>query len=338
MRLCFRRPALLLFFCVFGVPSMARADAPPIPIVLDWRSADACADADANYVLNEVTRLLHSPEAASTDRAVRAIVTMRPNANGWRADLQTETDGVRGSRTFFGGTCRAAAHAVALVLAIMINPEKVARHHEPEPEEAPRTPPPRSEGPTSSVATSSPVETAPPRAYRFSASILGSTDVGTMPVPSLGAGLAAGLLMSRLRFEILAMASPPRSAPLTDTPGVGARFHSFRGATRLCASILGGTIEVSPCLGAEFVELSGKGFGISSPNETTLRWGEASGGGFLRWAVSPHFGLRLEAIAQVPIQRRSFVMSGSEGGVPLGTVHTVPPVTSRLGLGMDVRF
>jgi hypothetical protein len=46
----------------------------------------------------------------------------------------------------------------------------------------------------------------------------------------------------------------------------------------------------------------------------------------------PRVGLFLDGAGQVPLRRRTFIIT------PVGVVHTVPRVTSRMALGVDFRF
>jgi hypothetical protein len=61
-------------------------------------------------------------------------------------------------------------------------------------------------------------------------------------------------------------------------------------------------------------------------------WGELLATGAMRWAFAPPIGLRLEGAAGFPVERQDFTI------IPFGVVHTIPAVTARVGIGLDVRF
>src|SRR5262249_8268898 len=144
---------------------------------------------------------------------------------GWRLDLTAAVTGggdAAGHRTFEGDTCRAVADAAALVLAIMVNPEKVAAHPE-----IPPPPPPAPPSP-SERAPSPPSPTPRPRTIFADAALFGAADFGTMSVASWGVGLAGGVALDRWRLDLLGIAHPYRTATLNEVTGVAARFEVVR--------------------------------------------------------------------------------------------------------------
>jgi hypothetical protein len=297
------------------------------PVSLEWSAPRECPNKE--YVHAQIKRLLGSTEASGDDKPVTARATVARRGSEWRTEIATESEGAEGLRSFQGETCRAVADTTALILALMVNPQKVARYRSQT--KPPETPPP-APPPTNVVPSPAPPATSPPRIMFGSAAIFGIADFGTVPTTGLGAGLSVGLVVRRLRVEALVAGEPSHSSNLTSTPGIGARFRGLRAGIRMCVALLTGELEVSPCVGGEAVWMSAQGFGITKPDENATRWEEVTPGAWFRWAFFHDLALRLEAALQIPLRPGQFTIA------PLGVVHVVPPVTGRTVIGIDLRF
>jgi hypothetical protein len=311
---------------LFLLPRRADADESS-PVSLSWTAPVECPD--AAYVHGTIRRLLTTSAASTADQPVLATATVTRGGNVWRAEIVTETRGVTRRRALEGATCQAVADASALVLAMLVNPEKVSAHHahedsEPEvravrkPENPPPSPPP-----------------APPPPMRTlfgTVEVLGGMDVGTMPSVGAGAGIGLGAVWSAWRMEMLGLAQPYETVSVSSVPGVGARFRIARSGPRGCYALFDGPIALRPCAGAELVWMRANGTGLGRPAQNETMWGEVVAGVGVRWAFLPHMGLSLDAAAQIPIRRRDVVIA------QIGVVHTVPALTTRATIALDTLF
>src|SRR5262245_300757 len=93
-----------------GVVSPARADS---PLVLVWQAPDECPSGPG--VTRAVERLITKPPAL----ALPATVVVRKRDERFTAEIRTSG----GSRHLEGESCRAVGEAVAMVLALAIDPD-----------------------------------------------------------------------------------------------------------------------------------------------------------------------------------------------------------------------
>jgi hypothetical protein len=130
--------AAIVLVAIVLVPRRCRADETSA-FTLDWSAPPDCPDAE--QVRSEVRRFLGSQSASADDKHVEASATVRYDGSSWRVDLVTEIARWKGSRTFFGESCRSVASAAALMVALTVNPRKVAAYRARG--EPPPTPPPK---------------------------------------------------------------------------------------------------------------------------------------------------------------------------------------------------
>jgi hypothetical protein len=289
-----------------------------------WNAPDTCP---ATYVHERIIRLLGSATPSQGDKPVSATAEVTRAAGGWRVRLKTEREGVAGERSFHTGSCLELAHATALVLALLVNPERVAIDH-------PAIPSP----PLPAVAR---VETPPappavaaelPRQRALaSVAIDGTMDIGTMPRAAGGLALALGVVFGRLHLEGTASGAPDRDVSLRPD-GVGARLRKRSAGGRACLALVTGALEAAACAGAEHSFLHATSFGVRFPGDGSVNWTELLAGGGLRWAIASPFGVRLDGFAGFPLKRPDLLI------IAIGPVHTIPAVTARVGLGFDIRF
>jgi hypothetical protein len=118
-RATFASIAVLLATCALGVPrAPAQTAAAAQGVTVDWRAPAECPD--PSFVRDEIARLLAGSSAASVRVDARADVTRAGSA--WRVRLATGG----GERTLEASSCRALAEATALILALAVDPARVA--------------------------------------------------------------------------------------------------------------------------------------------------------------------------------------------------------------------
>jgi hypothetical protein len=317
---------ILVILLLSIVGRAARADEAS-PITLAWNAPQGCPDVDA--VKATIRHLLSARAASSLDTHVVATGTVRRTGSAWHVDLVAEADGKERRRTLEGDTCASLADASALLLAILVNPDKVAAQSDDHPPPAPSPPVPPAERP----APPSEVPPSPtPHRTTLGVGAFAAIDVGTMPQATPSGGLALGGSYDRWRGELVGMAHPYQTATLENTPALGIRYRTLRGGARVCWSALLHPVTVGPCAGMEVVSLRGQGTGLTSSLDSETKWGELVMSVDARWEFVPKLGVFLDIAGQVPLVRRDLVVAH------VGVVHTIPPLTSRIRAGAFVLF
>jgi len=331
-------------------------------VSLEW-TAPFAECGGASDVEGEVNRLLGGQPVAPEKR-VRARAHIEHAADGaWLVDLVTERNGTRGERTLSAASCRAAADATALILALIIDPTQVAASRAapvpPAPSSSAVTPAapsstaaaPARETPASvvestavEVTTPGPAPTPPDRAPRelvpprqkdpssvVAFGALGLADLGALPTAAAGVGLFAAWTPGRARIEALGADYPDATAQLPNARG--GSFHLATGALRGCYAItFRAPLESSPCVGVEAGIIGGEGFGVAAPGSGTAFWAASIVGGLFAYRLTPQLAVRLDTDLSVPLVRPRFVLDNA------GFVHRPSALGGRAALGMEVRF
>jgi hypothetical protein len=300
---------------------------------LDWHAPDGCPDA------SEVTHRVRSylGPFKSTDRTVSATARVVHDNGVWRAEIRTSVGDVTLDRRLEAGRCDALADATALLIALSVNPAALANPPPPVSQEVTQ-PKPESE-PARTVVSTDGIDAAPgppaPRGepLRGIASLSARAETGALPEVAYGAFAAAGILKGWFRLEGTGAVTLPETAQVTNRAGISARFRKASGGIRACGTPSpGARIEIAACAGGELVTVHAESAGIAEPSSGNTLWGEVTLGAQARLLASGPFGIDVDIGAGVPVGRANFAMD------PYGIVHKVAPVTSRFGMGFDVRF
>ncbi len=187
----------------------------------------------------------------------------------------------------------------------------------------------------------SPNENEQPRASESSASTASSwrfafrvpelrADVGVLPVPSYGIGLAAGLRHEAWRLlasGTLWLAQDYEPGPFV---GYGAHFGRASGELSVCRGWQFGDFELGPCLllSLDDVAARGTGVGISSTNPRTA-WLSVGAGFQALWSLNHNLALVLGVNGRVATSRPSFVSES------VGPIAQVGPAALGVVLGCE---
>jgi len=307
--------------CLATLAAPPRADAEPSRGVdLEWRAPPGCPDeAWARTAIDAY--LGQRAHESFKPIAVRVEITAAPGGR-WRAALSVG-GGANGSRTFEGATCSRVGDAAVLIVALMLDPVEVVAQMEPR-VEAPRGAPPVAEEPRV-------VER--PDATRIELAVQAAGDAGSLPEPTLGAGLGAGLRSGRLSMELDLLAWVPRRAFGGPTPSSGGEIRLYTASLRGCwGSMRGLGLVLAPCARAEGGISSGTGFGIAEPASSQNFWGAAFLGFLIRQASVQRLGAWLAIEGGVPFARPNYVIE------EFGTVFRAAPVLGRVSLGLAWSF
>jgi hypothetical protein len=323
------------------------------PLVLEWRTSTACES--GSDVEAEVARLLRS--AQGEQRSVRALAELSDAGQGaLQVKLQLEVAGAPHERGFLAESCKAAKSAVALILAIAINP--AAAESEPKAGEAP---PAETDSPASSVSPKTPKaasvpEPAPPNAeakrppaalprapaaahvWGFNAGVFGLLDAGSMPRSDVGLGLHVGLEIADARIELSGSALAAQT--VLDATGAGARFSLLHTDLRFGYGARLGAVWLGPLLGAGLSSLTAsgtKGSASVSARAATELVPELSAGALGVWSPTRSLGLRLGADLVAPLVRPRFLVDQPAPAEPT-VLHRSSRVGGRVMLGIAVQF
>jgi hypothetical protein len=283
---------------------------------LTW---DAPADCpSAQEVERDIMRLIGE---SSHERTVRASAVVTGNDDGWRVRVRMETGGEISERSLSAPTCRALEKAVALVIAIAIEPRAAAG-------EPPPPPPPQ------------PIDVVPPKtpppvivrepALRWFAALGPATELGLLPQLGMGGELALGIRLPPLSVELLGALYLPQS--VTVKGPAGGRLTLASAGIRTCGRVLGGQVELFGCADALVNRLGARGFGVTTPGSASTMLVSFGLGPRIDVRLNRTFFLQFDAGASYAPGRANFVLDN------VGRVYTATHVGMNGHIGLAAQF
>ncbi len=338
-----------MILLVAALPSAASADE---RFALRWEAPDGCPGRDAVHA--EVARLVGGRIPPGEPIAAEGRTIAAEGA--FELTLRTDVAGQHGERTVRADRCDELAAAAALILALMIDPEAVARA---EPEPTPLAPslaralapparevePPRAApAPDARRAAEPFTEAGPPSPARdgrlealFGAGI--QLDVGTLPAvaPALviEGGFGVPLIDGRVRLAFLF----PQAGTSAELAGASAELMAFTAGVLACLRPIEQARALGLCADVAAGSVFGAARGISEPRFGGGFWLAAGGGLALAWQPAPWFDL--EGMAEIlgQIVAPAFeVLVGGPGGERTIVLFQPPAVAGRFTLAAHVRF
>jgi hypothetical protein len=325
-------------FAVASVAVNARAQA---PLTLEWQAPDGCPTGPS--VTRAVEKLITEPPG----RVLEASATITKLGERWAAEIRTP----RGERRLDGESCRAVAEAVAMVLALAIDPNAspnaaaFAAFDEPDspapesPPSAERAPAPRAPAAASSSPSrpsdraASPTETSRERdddAPGVIAALFAVGELGMLPQPTLGAALGVGVGAGAWSAEVGPMLLIPRSGSLENDTSRGGEIGYIGGYAAGClAPFRSRRFDV--CGAFEVGRIAGTGFGVTDPLPGEALWLAPALFGAMRVPVAGSFGGEGRLVLAAPLHRPTFELDA------LGAVHRPAPFSVRGELGFSWR-
>jgi hypothetical protein len=254
--------ALAAAMSLLGAVPVALGQAPPPSVT--WSAPPECPD--EAYVRTAVQQLLGPDDPAAARVEAHARVERMADST-WRVHLTTQRDGATGERVVDATSCRSLADATALIVALAIDPQRVAANRPsvaaaagsspsasasaapssssssapapvsasatplpPTPPPAP-TPSPRSAPVASPALALAPTPEPPPAPLptsRFSVFAALAGDLGTLPRPAYGVTLGAALFpWPALRVEAYGSFWPSQHASSSSSSTPGAGGDFF---------------------------------------------------------------------------------------------------------------
>jgi hypothetical protein len=244
-------------------------------------------------------------------------------------------------------TCDETASALALIVAVAVDPSSMTRAASAPGVLSPETPGPAAEAPAPAPQQPPPsIETAPldqgvaPEGaqildrWRWLLAVSAEATGGPAPAltPALRLAVAARLFPSIAPTVRLSAA---RSVDRTVKTEDGREAELTWTAARLegCVVFPFSLVELEPCAGAEGGILHGEGTtGVVEPKRADRAWWAALAGGRMRFLPAELLTVELGAGALVPLRRDEFFLQQDT------PVHQPPAVAAFFGFGLGVRF
>ncbi len=310
--------AAITLFCATAHTSPRAASAEPEPVQVRYSAPAGCSSREAFVrelaLRTSRVRVLETPAAGAT-----FVVELADRASGVVGQLRwLEPDGGETARSVSGTTCEEVVSALALIAAVLVDPESLTR------------------SPTSPA----PTVVTPPEPERETWSFRPSFGAGARVATAVGPGWALGPNLElgleseqngrrgpalRLSFERLA-------SPTESTRAGDADFTTTFGRLSLCPLRFPstGALFAAPCAGFELGELHAEGTRTTGPDQVSLLWLAADP--FLSLAYRPLriLSLELEAGGVFPLVRGRFIFA------PAVPVFSIPIAGFSARAGLSV--
>jgi hypothetical protein len=254
-------------------------------------------------VVDEIERLLG--QSLNVARRQELLLDARVTGDaeaGYAVRLQVTTSAGAYERNLRHTDCGKLAEGAALVMALAIDPERVAARGASEP--------PEEDSPPETAAPAEPPPPAPEPTPADEPSEQGG-DVGLFALagagvlPSSGAGLALDVGFrsgSHFRLAVVGSYWFPRTKEIPEQEGAAIRLRLWTAGLRGCWLPGSGEIELSVCLGPEAGRVTGEGRGVED-SSSEADW---------------HSALILGGGAALAVAEPLWIAAGVEGGPVLG--------------------
>jgi hypothetical protein len=301
-----------------------------LPIKLGWTAPPECGDAQA--VERDVRSMLGEASIPASRPPIEAEVILRRAADAkWDATLQTATGELRRERTLRADSCDEARRAIALLLALMLDPnarpEGAARPDEPA--TVPVAPPPLPPPPPPPPPPAVPGRKGP----ELLVGAGGVVDAGTLPDWGYGARLRLGLEVDRWSLVLAYGAWLPHSSRSEALAGAGGNFTLMEASLGGCfQSSRSARFSIQVCGGPVLVGMRGAGFGVTDPGQATALWGALFAEAALRARATRSVAARLGIGGLAHLDRPRFALRN------VGPVHRPHSLAAQAELSLEVLF
>ncbi len=341
------------------VALVARAGADEPRVALTWSAPSGCPDEAA--VRASVAQLLAGSSAAVEGRA-----DVRRAGERWQVVVTMNG----GERSLEADSCRALADATALIVAMAVDPARVAANRIARDAEAasqptnpqspdastdaasppPSTPtppptPPPTPTPTPTATPTPPSAPKPktpsPQGPSFALSAGAALDLGTLPGPAFGPTLGFAWTPWRLRLELAGAYFPTSSGVVPQIPGAQVQFSLLTLALRGCYEARLGSFDLGPCIGGEggIIQANPQGFSNGAVGQSGSAPLFALDGGLLgAWRFLPHWALFARGDVLVQTSRPAFEVNNPSSPPTIVWQWQPGVFTGRASLGVEVRF
>lgn len=305
-------------------------------VTLRWDAPQSCP---TQAELEQEIRRYVGAAATAADK-VDAAATVNRDATTYRLSLTLRTGAGQARTELASSQCQVLADAVALKVAMALDPMAVVtglHNTNATALETPTTPakllalgpvPPRP-GPAP-LGPGADTRVSERRPFGVHAGV--GVSAGDLPGIGAGARFGAAWQPGVLRLQLTAGYWPRRVVRARD--GRGGAISLGEVAAFVCVvGPVGRRFEVPVCLGPEFGAMSSEGRGVADPQRTTQLWVAAvAQPGIVFKAIPNRLSLRLGLDAVIPIRRLGFRVSPTE------EIYRVPQATIRSFLGLELRL
>jgi hypothetical protein len=306
--------------------------------VLDYAAPGACPGRevflDALHTRTPRPQLVESGDTSAIAIAVRIEAT--PSSASGQLQLR-EPDGTAESRNVTSATCAEVVSALALVAAVMLDPDALSGPVAPvepsPPPPAPVVPPPGPRPPPSP-----PPALSPPSKPTWE--ISGGAEVGALggigpAIAPMGGGffdverrVAPFASSARLGVDVARTESDLRR---------GSHVYEWVAAVaRLCPVHVPvprlPRLRVAPCGELQIGGHRGTTTDVPKPSSSVQLWVAPGVEGLLEWALSSAVSLEIHGGALFPLRRSRFFLA------PNSTIFEVPGLSATAAVGLRVRF
>lgn len=345
---------LAAMLCVVAA-TLVSTSATAAPLDLVWSAPAACPRRER--VADDVSRMAHPAADARRVRAEATVVERGSIDRAGRATTLFVVDLVvdGGSRHLEADDCESLANAVALILALAIDPNAKplaapappAQPGEgsPAPAAVPSAPP---AGTAAGAATAAPARelpragaappapTSPERSWteRLTAFGVGvAADGATLPNAAAGPGLFAGVRIAPVHIDLFGALFPEQTASVQGgATTAGARIAGAMAGVRGGPSFRAGPIELGPQVALTVRSLSASAFGATTSSTGSAEWLALGAGGHAALVLHSAFAVRADVTADFALATPEFVIEN------LASVHRPAATTAAGFLGFKVRL
>jgi len=280
-----------------------------------WSAPEECPS--QRDVEAEIERLIGGDPRLHDGSDLQADVTVS-RGQLWSAELTTQHAARIGHRTIEAPSCQAAAAAIALIIALSIDPDAASTTGQPA---------------TASSPVGPQVPVSAERQPKILASVHTQGRVGTLPGTDVGVGLGIGMTGARWRTELRWTYGLRRDQVAALPSGASGRFNVATGSLTGCIDIGRFNLAFGPCAVAEAGRASVTGYGATAGFSKDVIWLALGGGVFSSMAVSKHLRTSIELDALAPLYRPDYVFEDMPG-----VVFKAPPVGARALIDVSWQF
>ncbi len=324
------------------------------PVEIEWQGA--CDGATAvRSRLDELSQ----PVDGRIPVPVRAEVMAREDAQGVRASIVLTTPHGQSTRALEAAGCPALLEAVALLIAIHVDPLEGMVEPEPEPEdplppedpESPvdpepselEDPGPAETGPRPAPSRderAQPIETRPPptppplvEPWGAHARLEVGLQGGTLPRVGPELVLAGGARRGWLHLEALARYAPPLRRRLAGAPDRSfVTFQAWAIGARACGRPRARTLSFPLCTGVDVGSMHGVTRGLPATQRAARALVAIPASGGVAWSVGARWSFWTRVEAAATVLRPRFTVDG------LGPVHTAESWRVGGTIGVEMNF
>lgn len=280
-----------------------------------WSAPEECPSQER--VGAEIARLVGGQPRLPDGGELRATVTVSRDQL-WSAELTTQQAGRIGHRIVEAPSCQAAAAAIALIIALWIDPDAGSASGQPA---------------TAPASLGAPASVTEERWPKILASVEAQGRVGALPGADVGVGLGIGLAGARWHTQLRWTYGLRRDQIASLPSGASGRFNVAAGSLTGCIAVGRFKLSLGPCAVVEAGRASATGSGSTAGFSKDVPWLALGAGIFSSIAFSKHLRTSIEVDALAALYRPDYVFENTPG-----VVFKAPAVGGRALLGVSWQF